>query len=125
MRTAEQRIPGPPAGSEKTSSPAIRPTDPNECPWSLSTRHSKSSAGVARKPVIDLREPVGNAGRRCFFRRGGAFCRGVLPCIFDPAVLCRLPVDFLKIEIAETVEILGELRAASLESGHAGEPRRA
>src|SRR6266851_8929237 len=87
-------------------------------------RNTRRVVQVSRENLwIDLREPVGDPRRRCFFRRDSASCRGVLPCIFDPAVLCRLPVDFLKIEIAEAVEILGELSAASLESGHAGEAR--
>src|SRR5712692_11363385 len=88
-------------------------------------RDTRRVVQVSRENLwIDLLEPVGNAGMRCFFRRDSASCRGVLPCIFDPVVLCRLPVDFLKIEIAETIEILGELRTAGLESGHAGEARR-
>src|SRR5260370_42582764 len=70
---------------------------------------------------VDLREPIGGRGRHGIFRRTYGFCDRALLRLFDPTILQRLPIDFLKGEITKTIEIFSKLDAARLKVRHGGE----
>src|SRR5216683_3869140 len=82
-------------------------------------RAARSVMQMARKDLwIRLGEPAGGFRWRCLFRKVRASGSRSLLRFLDPVVLHCLPVEFLKIEIAQAIELLRKLRPAGMKLRH-------
>src|SRR5258707_14766456 len=64
-------------------------------------------------------EPIGNNGRHAIFRWAYSFCHRAFLCLSDPTIFHSLPIDLLKVEIAESTQVFRELPASGLKLRHA------